>query len=225
MNPMRHLINLFESQKISEIEVGGYVDPPDYMSDYDNRDAHPEEQGELFPELPSIQLPKGFERVGTMGKFIVSRKEDGKGKEGIKYTYVFFYDGKPASYIATIGINDPFGGGYRIINPPLLGDGLRVISIWVNPTHRGQKLGIQMYEWLLKNVCDYILPDETHTYGGVNLWKQMLNRRNKFDVLVWDYEKSQFRRRWAGKDFAQIYNTNHLIPFVTLAGKSKELED
>jgi hypothetical protein len=97
-----------------------------------------------------------------------------------------------------------------------------VVSVYVDPSHRGQNLALKMYQWLLQHVCDYILPDDLQTLGGVAIWRKLLNSR-AFEVMVYDYNSGTTRRRWAGKDFNQVYNSHHLRPFVTLRGKAAEL--
>jgi hypothetical protein len=79
-----------------------------------------------------------------------------------------------------------------------------------------------MYEFLLQNVCDYLVSDTAHSSGGAAIWRKMLNSR-RFDVEVFDNNKYLSRKRRAGKDWAQVYQQWHLIPWVTLKGKADRI--
>lgn len=223
---LRHWMNLSEAV-LHEIEIGGEVDPSS-LEQLRSQDFK-SKQLDLFPDIPTLEpdLPREFEEMGRIGPYYIARKiESQTTKHGPEYIYYLFDQGTPFGYVAVIHPNAEFGGGYTKSwhNPQIDGNGLRVVSIWVDRTHAGQNLGVKLYHWLLQNVCDYILPDDLQTQGGVAIWRKLLNSR-AFDVMVYDYNTGTYRRRWAGKDFNQVYKTYNLRPFVTLRGKAETLID
>lgn len=223
--------------RLHEIEIGGGVDSS-YLDDLNNHDfTHP--QRDLFPQIPTLDphLPKESKMtlVGTLGGLRVARVEPRMGRYGARYSgynpsfepgsgsdsevdYVLF-DRNHA--VAWAGVAIPPKPNQR---PYDLRDetGGQVLSIYIAREFRGQNLGLKFYRWLLSNVVDYLVADELQTWGGVKLWRRALNSR-AFDVMVFDPSRGMSRRRWAGKDFEQVYKNYRLIPWMTLRGKADEL--
>ena len=223
---MRRIINLLENeQALDEIEIGGEVDIS-HFDDIRDHDYRSKQLG-LFPELPTMEpdLPPHFEEVGRIGSLFVACKQYATSKNGKgEFSYVLFDSGEPIGYVSVIDPFADFNGRYLISNPKIHGDGLRVVSIFIDDEHRGQNLAVKLYHWLLTNVCDYLLPDDLQTHGGVAIWRKLRNSR-AFDVLVYDPDREFSRERWSGKDFNQVYASNRLKPWVTLAGKANQLID
>lgn len=209
---------------LTEIEIGGEVD----SSSMDNLRAQDfkSKQLPLFPELPTLEpeLPKKFKHMGRIGGYFVARTIDNEGsRHGKEYSYVLLDQGTPIGYVAVVPPKANFGGGYNAPNPPLDGNGLRVVSVVIERSHAGQNLALKLYQWLLQNVCDYILPDDLQTQGGVAIWRNLLRNTKTFEVMVYDADRGVIRRRKPGRDFQQVYKTDNLRPFVTLKGKAEEL--
>lgn len=216
---MRNFISLVE-KLLSEIEIGGEVSRPE---EWDEMTYEPR-QLSLFDVPTEPDLPKSMELLGRLGPYFLTKKEISFHRA----TYYLFDNGKPVAYISTIpSHSDDFGGGYvgrKNSNPNISGKGLRVISVYVDPTFRGKNLSIELYFWLLKNECDYILPDDLQTPGGVSIWKKML-KDSRFDVMIYNPDKYDYHRAKPGAIWANVYKSHRLRPFVTLAGKAKELID
>lgn len=225
MADMRSLMRLVEGlQPVNEIERGGEVDST-MLDDLEAEHDYTPDQLDLFPEIPSLELklPKGFEQVGRIGTYFVTRRAESTSKNGDpEHTYYVFDKAKPIAYTALLDPSSNFGDGYGATDPMLGGKGLRTVSVYIAESHRGKDLGIALYEWVLTNVCDYLLPDSRHTPGGEYLWKKMLNSK-KFEVMVFDPRTYMSRRRRSGKDFEQIYRNDDLCAWVTLAGKASRL--
>lgn len=213
-------MKLNELFSLNEIEMGGYVD----TSDFDELDKHDFSTGQLdlFKDIrgQDVNLPHDWEIVGKLGPYPIAIH---KQVDRETVTYYLFDHQKPIGYVATQPPEASFGGGYHVSNPPLGGTGLRVVSVYLKPEYTGKGLSLDLYEWLLKNVCDYILPDDLQTKGGVSIWKRMLRQPNRFDVEVHDPGTYETRRRKPGNDFHQVYRSEQLRPFVTLAGKADDL--
>ena len=199
---------------LREIKVGGGVDSS-LLADLRKTDyMHP--QGDLFPEIPTLdpKLPKTMEIVGKIGSFRVIDHHEPNLDPNEK-TFVVFDRNIPAGWLS-YGMPKP---GYAL---DLDGEGRQVHSIYIGNEYAGKGLATAFYTWILTNCCDYLVADELQTYGGVALWRKLLNS-NRFDVMVYDHRTSDSRKRWAGKDFNQVYNTNELIPWVTLRGNAVRL--
>ena len=209
---------------ISEIEIGGAVDSS-YLSHISTTHQPPEgfrnKQYDLFSDIPTLEpnLPKNMKKLGNIGKLIVVELKEKNNNETT--TLVLFDIDKPIGWIALgqikrgYEINFAWGAGENA-------KGLQVHSVYLDTSHRGQNLSIELYKWILTHVCDYLVADELQTFGGVKIWRRALNSK-KFDVMVFDAERQISRRRWAGKDFAHVYNTFYLIPWMTLKGKADKL--
>lgn len=229
---MRDLINLFEAQHLSEIEIGGDVDGT-HLDDLKAKHNFEPRQLTLFPRAPSEPtFPDKFTYMGRLGAYFVARTKEersyGTATGAVEYTYYLFDNGDPIMYVGTLHPKSEFGGAYagrNASNPQIFGEGLRVVSIFLDPSARGQGLAVAMYEWLLQNVCDYILPDDLQTPGGVHIWKQLVRDRARFDVMVFNPEQHTYYRAKPGAIWANVYKSYNLFPFVTLAGKSDDLID
>jgi hypothetical protein len=206
---------------LNEIELGGGVSSID-LEDKRNLD-YKNKQQDLFPEIPTIEpnVPRGYQYVGNMGEYGIVKKKDtydhynyyGKIESTHNsFQYVFTHFGKPIGYV------------YVVENPPiashleLSGKGLLIKQVYIEEDERGKNLDLKFYYWLLTHVCDYILPDTTHTEEGARLWRK-LNQSRLFDMYVYDPRTGTSRKRWAGKDWNQIYNNDDLQPFLTLKGR------
>lgn len=227
----RRLINLIESadnELVSEIERGGYVDSK-YLDHFrKGRDFSPR-QLDLFPEIsttePDVSADPKLKLEGRLKTMWVASKPSAHTYDPYPQqsrTYFIFDKGKPIAYVAVQHPQSPVGDG----NPPFIyleGEGRRVISVYIDPEYRKTGLALDIYEWLLRNVCDYLLPDTMHTPGGEHIWKSMLKAQSRFDVQVFDPKRNVYRRRRPGKDFEQVYQNHALVPFVTLPGKAERL--
>lgn len=214
MNDMRQWLTV-----LHEIEIGGEVDPSE-LEGLKQRDFTPK-QLTLLPNVPSEPtLPKDMELVGRIGPYFVTRKQ--RRSESL---YYLFDSGNPVAIVAGIPPDAEFGEGWRgrkFQNPDLHGKGLRIISIYLDPKVRGQGLAVALYEWLLTHACDYILPDDLQTPGGVYIWKQML-RDPRFEIMVFNFKSHDYYKPKPGAIWANTYRSYWLRPFVTLAGKADEL--
>lgn len=216
-------------RRLLEIELGGEV-TSDQINDVAKQHDYTNPQLDLWDELPTLDpnLPNTMEIVGKIGELRIVI--DSKRSTTDCDDYYLFYIKEPVMWIA---LCNPGANSTNHVDVAHdishffddRGIGKQVKSIYLAPEFRGQNLGLKMYYWLLKNVCDYIVADTMHTYGGERLWKKMLNSR-RFHVEVFDTEKYISRKRWVGKDFKQIYNTDgRLIPWVTLPEKLDYLLD
>lgn len=205
-----------------EVSIGGGIDK-DYLDHLTQHADYTNPQTDLFPdEVPTLDpnLPKGMKLVGKLGTFRVVHVVDGAATQSDKgeETYAIFDRNRP---IAWVGLGPPKRGyDIKIIDNKFTG--YQVYSVYIDEDYRGKNLGVVFYKWLLTNVCDYLIADELQTRGGVKLWKRLQNSR-QFDVEVYDDAKYQSRRRWAGKDFDQVYQNDMLVPWVTLRGKANRL--
>lgn len=215
MNEMRQWLTV-----LHEIDIGGEVDSSE-LERLKTQDFTPK-QLTLLPNVPAEPtLPKDMELVGRIGPYFVTRKQERKGE----FIYYLFDSGTPIAYVATIPPDAEFGEGWpgrKHQNPDLDGKGLRVVSIYLDPEVRGKGLSVALYEWLLSNVCDYILPDDLQTRGGVYIWKQML-RDPRFEIMVFNFQSQDYYKPKPGAVWANTYRSPWLRPFVTLAGKAEEL--
>ena len=218
-------------QEITEVEIGGGVDR-DFIDDIEGRADFTNPQQDLFPEIPTLDphLPKATKMkiVGSIGPYRVVKTgslisaeqaaENRRYNEDTGIDYVLFDRNKVVGWV---GLIMPPKRRWQIYE--LDGTAGQVGSIYLDKPYRGQNLGIKFYQWLLTHVCDYLVSDELQTMGGVKLWRRALNSR-AFDVLVYDKRTGMSRKRWAGKDFNQVYNTDDtLIPWMTLRGRADEL--
>lgn len=227
MTSIRRLMSIVESQIVSEIDIGGVVDG-DHLYDLQKHGNYDPRQLDLFRDKPTPVAPElphkgGMKIAGRLGEYFVVSKADGRPGH---VTYYVFNRGTPIAYAAVQPPHVELGDGGRPPVPNLHGDGLRVISVYIDEQYRGRGLALSLYEWLLKNVCDYILPDGLQTPGGVFIWKSMLRDR-RFDVMVYDDKRYTNRRRKPGKDFDAVYGDEswHLWPWATLRGKALDLID
>ena len=218
-------------QPLTEIRIGGEVDS-DHLDDLNAQHDYTPKQLTLFPNVPSEPtLPPDMELMGRLGAFYITRKKnDGQAyhkRAGDEFVYYLFDSGKPVAYVGTIHPKSEFGDAYpgRLhSDPELLGTGLRVVSIFLDPAIRGQGTSVALYEWLLRNVCDYILPDDLQTKGGVYIWKQLL-RDPRFEVMVFNHQNYDYYRARPGAIWANVYRSDRLRPFVALAGTADALID
>jgi hypothetical protein len=171
----------------------------------------------LFPVPTEPTLPPDMEIVGRIGEYYVLLNAD--KKESI---YYIFNDGTPIAYIALIAPTAPFGDGYPVTNPDLKGVGKRVIAVYISEQARGKNLSVQLYKWLLDNACDYLLPDDLQTRGGVYIWKQLV-KDPRFDVFIFNPDKYDYYPAKSGAVWSNVYKSYRLRPFVTLAGKADDL--
>jgi hypothetical protein len=224
-------MTLCEAHALTEIRIGGDVDSSELDHVAGLHDYTPK-QLTLLPNIPAEpSLPAEMEMMGRLGPYYVTRRKDtgGYGKQGAaaEYTYYLFDSGKPVAYVSTLHPESEFGDGYAgrsYTDPELHGDGLRVVSIYLDPVIRGQRISVSLYDWLLRNKCDYILPDDLQTRGGVYIWKQLL-RDARFEVMIYNHETRDYHRARPGAIWANVYRSERLRPFVTLAGKSDGLID
>lgn len=214
---MRDLINI-----LNEIEIGGGLD--DTIPDVHDTDLSGE-QLDLFDKVPKGEprLPDFMKLVGRMGEFWVAERiypDQKPSKVRRAGTFIFIKEGVAASYIGLKDYSAENLNYYRDIayKPDLHGVGLRVGAVFVRPEFRGSNLAVQMYVWVLENICDYLMADELQTPDGVKLWKRLRADR-RLAAEVWDGDKYMSRQRKAGKDFDHVYNVSHLIPWITLRSK------
>ena len=217
-----------EISRVDEVDIGGAIDDDDFPDQLHTKDLS-SDQLDLFDKVPTGEprLPPNLKMLGRMGAYFVAERFKDSSRtpapKSDKYSYgsrniIFIKDGKAAAaiYLAP-WTRDNMEYSYQYHNKPdLYGTGLMVKAVQVVPEFRGQNLGPMLYQWVLSNICDYILADNTHTLGGVKLWRRMLNMKGTFAVEVWDSQEFKSRRRWAGKDFEQVYKQGHLHPWVTL---------
>lgn len=197
------------SQLLKEIEMGGSMSSIDF--DEINDDDFESKQLNLFPDIPTIipNIPKGYQYIGRMQNYAILKKIEDKFT-----TFVIILYGKLVAYVLAIKASD-----YKYSH--IFSDnsyGLQIKGTYVGEQYRGKRISILFYQWLLQHVCDYILPDDRHTNDGVKLWKK-LNNSKLFDLYVYNPNTGTSRKRWAGKDFFQIYRNDSLIPFLTLKGR------
>ena len=218
---------------LNELEIGGGVSDNilDDLKKNDPEDYEPK-QLDLFSDIPTLEphftASSGFKGVGRIEKYTVTQmmkpEKHGYGADGV--AYVLFDRGKAIGVIALSDIHSETGDtkhpnyNLRLSNHK----GYRVSTIFTHKEYRGQNLSLKLYKFLLTNVCDFLMADTLQTWGGVAVWKKMLNSR-QFAVLVFDDERHVLRKRRSGKDFGQVYNTNHLFPLVTLPSKQEMLYD
>ena len=218
-----------EWMNIVEVEIGGGLD--DEIPDVDGMDLS-SDQLDLFSKVPQGEpkLPNFMKYVGRMGEYHVAERiypDQNNAKVRKAGTFVFINQyGDAVSYIALKdysreSLNYPSHISYK---PELSGVGLRVGAVLVKPPFRGKNLGVEMYVWVLTNVCDYLMADELQTPEGVRLWKK-LKRDPRLVVEVWDGDQYHSRNRRSGRDFNYVYDTSHLIPWVTLKSKYSEVTE
>jgi len=220
--------------RLHEIEIGGGVDST-YLDDLNKQD-YTSPQRDLFPEIPTLDphLPKESKMtiVGALDGLRIARVDPRMGNYKYFHQYSQFEPGDgDASEVDYVLFDRAHAIGWAgMAIPPkprqrpdsLEGTGGQVLSVYLDAAYRGRNLGLKLYSWLLSNVVDYLVADEMQTGGGVKLWRRALNSR-AFEVMVYDPRTGQSRRRWAGKDFDQVYNRGDLIPWMTLRGKADEL--
>jgi hypothetical protein len=224
---LRHWMGL-----MTEIRIGGEVDSGHLDDLESNHNFTPKQMTLPLPNVTAEPtLPPKMEMAGRLGAYYVARKkDDGESyykRAGDEYMYYLFDSGKPVAYVSTIHPKTEFGDAYRgrlSSDPKLQGEGLRVVSIFLDPSIRGQRTSVALYEWLLHNVCDYILPDDLQTQGGVYIWKQLVSDP-RFEVMIFNHEKYEFYRARPGATWRNVYRSENLRPFVTLAGKADGLID
>lgn len=215
---------------LNEVELGGglaKVDFDHYDAELQDADFSGHKQYDLFPEIPTLTLPKGWQRVGSMGEYIIIKKfedyEDFDDRRGFSkgklpgYIYILIKGTKPIGYVYTVEKQLQYG-------PDLQGRGLLTKNVYIDKSERGKNLALKFYYWLLCNVTDYIIPDEMHTHAGAALWRK-LNQSRLFDMYVYDPRTGMSRKRWAGKDWNQIYNNDDLQPFLTKKGRWVETDE
>jgi hypothetical protein len=207
---------------LNEIELGGELVSTafdKYKDDLEKADYSGHKQYDLFPEIPTLTLPAGYERVGHMDEYQIVRKKapyQDRDRRGFQtgtlpgYMYILVKNAKPIGYCYTVQKSPN--------QPDLQGKGLMTKTVYVEDSERGKNLALKFYYWLLTHVCDYLIPDDTHTYDGSALWRR-LNQSSKFDMYVYNPETGMSRKRWAGKDWNQIYNNDYLQPFLCLKGR------
>lgn len=204
-------------QPLDEIVKGGYLDDHDFIDNLPGKDLS-SDQLDLFKEIPSGEpkIPNGYEFVGRMGALYVAKPAD----RAPYVSYVWFTQKEAIGYVM-MAPYDQERTNYPRHAPPapdLHGVGFRVHAVQVAEKFKGQRLGPEMYRWLLTNVCDYIMADDTQTLAGAALWKN-LQRTPGLTVEVWDGNNYDSRPRRRGRDFSYVYEYNHLIPWVTLDSK------
>lgn len=230
--PLFHKYRMRYSE-INEVEVGGGIELGDFPDNLPDTDMS-SKQLDLFKTTPSGEpnVPPNLKLKGRMGEFYVAEREPKTPEEKAQASskgakcFVWILDGTAAAYIwltpyTREHMNYPQDMSYK---PDLHGTGLRASAVFVAPEFRGQDLGPKIYQWVLTNVCDYIMADAMQTHGGVKLW-QRLRQMKQFVVHVWDGDKYFSRQRRTGKDFNHVYNVSHLIPWVTLRSKLDKVLD
>jgi GNAT superfamily N-acetyltransferase len=217
---MREFITLVEH--LMEIERGGYVDAEDFGDVPEDVSG---DQLDLFEPNTTGEprIPQGWEMVGKAGQYFVMREKD-TGANNI--TLVAILNGKTAGMFAfhkwtREAMNYPHEYNWK---PELLGEGLRVSSVYVREDFRGKGLTQLMYQWVLENLCDYIIAGSLQSSDGEKLWKN-LKRNPNLAMMVWDPERLKHRDRRSGKDFDNVYNVYHLIPWITLKSKLNDVLD
>lgn len=208
------------AQKLDELERGGNLSDDDFVGDLHKGD-YSDAQMDLFKEIPAgvPNVPNNFKIIGRMGELFVARQtNDPKNVE----TYVWFNRTKAVSCVVMAPYDPQMANYPRHVPseiPHLNGRGLRVHKVIVLKEFKGKNLGPLMYQWLLTNVLDYIIADDTHTEGGVMLWKKLQKMKNIFSVHVWNDESYEHEKRRPGNSFNVVYNKMHLVPWVTLVSK------
>jgi hypothetical protein len=211
---------------LNEIEIGGDVDS-DILDELIDKNDFTPKQLTLFPDVPSEPtIPKTLELVGRLGPYYVVKHFKKKDQfYPSEWTYYLFDSGKPVAYVCLVSKFSPVGDYSRVHrHPSLTGTGFRVISVFLYPEVRGKNLAVALYKWLLRNVCDYLLPDDTHTPGGVHVWKQLL-RDPELEMMIYNIENHDYYRAKPGAVWQNVYRSDNLIPFVALTGKAEALID
>ena len=210
------------AKEIFEVEIGGGIELNDFPDNLPNQDLSSDQLDLFEPNTTGDpRLPYNLKLKGRMGEFYVAERLPKVGEEkSSSKCFVWIHSGKAVAYVwlttySKENMNYPTDIYHK---PELNGIGYRVSAVFVDPEYRGKALGPSIYEWLLKNVCDYLMADSLQTMGGVKLWKKLKSMK-QFSVQVWDSERYMSRARRAGKDFNHVYNTSHLIPWVTLKSK------
>lgn len=209
---------------LHEVDLGGDMDDG-YIDRLKDKNDFTNPQLDLFPkEIPTLdpKVPQGMKIVGKIGAYrvVMSEKSDAAFQKNIQEVdYVLFDKSKAIAWIALYIPPKPESEIFG-----MNGEGGQVVSVYINPEYRGQRLGLKMYVWVLTNVCEYLVADEQQTQDGAKLWRRALNSR-AFDVEVYDKRNSTTRRRWSGKDFDQVYQNSELVPWMTLRGKADLIRD
>jgi hypothetical protein len=220
---------------ISEIEIGGGVDSNllKPFPKFEPKFAEPR-QLEMFKEFPPLTTNAvtnaGYKPLGRIGKYTIAEQVKYIPNTGFGFNHrnngertFLLFDGEGLC-VGIIAVTEPDaedGSGYRParnIYSAVNGTGYRVSTVKIDPAHTGQMLAAQCYFFLLTHVCDFLMADTMQTSGGAAIWRKMLNSK-KFVVLVYDDRSLTVRKRWAGKDFNQVYNNYFLHPIVTLPSK------
>lgn len=207
-------LSIEEQQLLNEIELGGYLETDEL--DKIRKDNFTNPQLDLFTQKPSKtpNLPHGYVQLGMLGDYAVL--------QNTQYSYgvelVLIDRNVPIGYLKLSKLHHHSLPAARWLQNNLTGVGYSSTEIYIDSKYRGQRLAMSLYHWALTHVCDYIVADSTHTWKGAALWKNMLNSK-KFVVNVYDPNKEISRKRWAGKDFDQVYNVDDLIPWVTIPKK------
>jgi hypothetical protein len=216
---------------ISEVDRGGEVDDG-MLYDYKEKEA-PNKQLDLFPDIPSLEpdnMPKNFQIIGRIGEYTIvedhnehkanphwERQHYNTVKITKQHAYVLYFKTEVVGYV--VGYDCFFHDS--AIAHRYAHNGFQISTVNIHEDHRGKKLTLQLYLWLLNKKYDYILPDETHTHDGVKLWAK-LNSSPVFDCVIWNTEKYDYSKK-KGKFFNQVYEKYGLIPVLTLNGKSHKL--
>lgn len=215
---------------INEIELGGGVDS-NVLKPFTNLEF---KQLEMFKEYPPLidETQGAYKPLGRIGKYVFAQQVKDIPETGFNYmtkgqkVFLLFDESGPC--VGLFALCQPTsvdGSGYypaRGIHTVVNGTGYRVSTVKIDEAHTGQMLAVQCYMFLLTHVCDWLMADTLQTRGGAAIWRKMLNSR-KFAVLVYDDKTGIARRRWPGKDFKQVYNTNFLHPIVTLPSKADHI--
>lgn len=207
-------------KKVDEVTHGGDLTdkewPDEGLLDGDFTDS----QLDLFKGIPAgtPNVPSNYKLVGRMGEYFVAER---KNDETYR-TFVWFTRTEAVGYV-TMAPYDRSRTEYpqhAPEAPDLHGVGLRVHGVQVARKFQGNNLAAQMYQWLLSNVCDYIMADDMQTNGGVALWKKLRSMKSIFTVEVWNGDKYETRPHRNGFDWKRVYDSIHLIPWVTLNSKA-----
>lgn len=205
---MRHLINLVEKAHLDEIERG--ADLNDDWEDQEGEFA-PEKLGvpgkedpnqpKLFPdeELPRRVKPGAtpfgdktpMVRVGELRQFgftVARPRTKHDSEDTVEYEpapdlefedevfFVVFDDITPVAYMrGKIGSvpSEIDGNG---------GTSVQVSGVRVDKAYAKRGVALALYEWLMKNVADYVEADEVQSEGGVKIWQNMV-KDPRFEVV------------------------------------------
>lgn len=220
--------DIFEDE-LEEVELIHSVDDTN-MDDLKSKYKNTIKQLDLFSDIPTMSpddLPVGSEVIGRFEDYTVVDITDTEWEASIKkvnprhnrsHGYAVTMDEHRGYVLMTQDNVVGYLFGATAWLDQLVSNGFYVDIISIDKQYSGKGLAMKLYYWLLANKYAYIIAGDMQTRAGAALWKRLNNSR-RFETLVWDDYKGDYRKRWSGKDFDQVYKTGHLIPIVTLPNR------